>query len=152
MELTFAIAPAGPRPLYLLLPIALLIAGVFALLLYTGFGSQRARFAVTPENLAFRGDFYGRPVAWSAVRGAAARVVDLTREPQLRPVSRRFGTALPGYQAGWFRLADGERALLYVTDPRRVVYVPTTLGYAILLSPQDPERLLQEVRRRAPQG
>jgi hypothetical protein len=88
-------------------------------------------------------------VPWAALRVKEARVVDLAREADLEPRSRRVGTGLPGYAAGWFRLRNGERALLYLTARRRVLYVPTTAGYTILLSPGDPEGMLAELRRRA---
>ena len=35
---------------------------------------------------------------------------------QLRPGLRTMGTGLPGYRAGWFRLRNGEKALLYLTE------------------------------------
>jgi hypothetical protein len=57
-----------------------------------------------------------------------------------------MGTGLPGYQAGWFRLANGETALLYLTDRAKAVYVPTTNGYALILSPDNPERFMAALR------
>lgn len=57
-----------------------------------------------------------------------------------------MGTGLPGYQAGWFRLTNGERALLYLTDRRRAVYVPTTAGYSVLLSPAEPDAFVSALR------
>ena len=54
---------------------------------------------------------------------------------------------MPGYRSGWFRLRDGEKALLYVTDPTRVVYVPTTEGYSVLLSVAEPDVFLSSLRR-----
>lgn len=145
---TFAIVPAGPRALYLLLPFVVLLLGALGLLVLTAYGSQRARVELDAAGLRFHGDAYGRMIPWSAINGTQARLVDLTHEPALRPTSRRLGTAVPGYRAGWFRLASGERALLYLTDSHRAVYLPTTLGYAVLLSPQTPERFLAELRRR----
>jgi hypothetical protein len=50
---------------------------------------------------------------------------------------------MPGYQSGWFRLKNGEKALLYLTDRSRAVYVPTTAGYSVLLSPDDPDGFLK---------
>ena len=47
-----------------------------------------------------------------------------------------MGTGLPGYQAGWFRLRNGDRALVYLTDRSKAVYVQTTDGYGVMLSPQ----------------
>lgn len=57
-----------------------------------------------------------------------------------------MGTGLPGYQSGWFRLANGERALLYLTDRSKAVHVPTTLGYSLLLSPDDPDAFLSALK------
>jgi Bacterial PH domain len=149
METVFDIVPAGVRPFYLLLPVFALLVGVLCVLGVTGYGSQRERFVLSDAGLDFRGDVWGRQVPWSALQVEKARVVDLTREPGLRPRSRRMGTALPGYAAGWFRLTSGERALLYVTAWRRVLYVPTSAGYVLLLSPQDPDAMLAELQRRA---
>ena len=152
MVTVFSIVPAGIRPFCLLLPIFGLLILVLALLGVVGYGSQRASLVLSDAGLDFQGDVWGRRVRWEAVEIEKARVVDLTREPGLRPRSRRMGTALPGYVAGWFRLTDGERALLYVTARHRVLYAPTSAGYALLLSPQDPEAMLGEMRRRIGRG
>jgi hypothetical protein len=57
-----------------------------------------------------------------------------------------MGTGLPGYRSGWFRLRNGEKALLYLTDTSRAVYVPTTAGYGVLLSPQNPDEFVAALR------
>ena len=60
-------------------------------------------------------------------------------------VSRSRGKkALP---AG--RPRDGEKVLVFVTDKSRAVYVPTRLGYAVVVSPGDPQRFLAALRRAA---
>ena len=53
-----------------------------------------------------------------------------------------MGTSFSGYQAGWFRLRNGDSALLYLTDRQKAVYVPTIDGYGVLLSPSEPETFL----------
>ena len=78
----------------------------------------------------------------------AAKVADLAADPEHRPVLRTNGAGLPGYGSGWFKLANGEKALLFVTD-RRVVYLPTREGYAVLLSVADPEAFLEALRQGA---
>ncbi|HEV7365848.1 MAG TPA: PH domain-containing protein [Gemmatimonadales bacterium] len=148
METVYGIAPAGVRPFYILGPVIVLLAGVLVLLAVAGYASRHARFVVTETGLDLRGDIYGKQVPWSALRVSEARLVDLTRDSGLRPRSRRLGTGLPGYAAGWFRLNNGERALVYLTRTRPVLYVPTSLGYSLLLSPQDPESLLATLRRK----
>ena len=53
-----------------------------------------------------------------------------------------MGTSLSGYQSGWFRLRNGDRALLYLTDRQKAVYVSTTQGYGVLLSPSETEQFV----------
>ena len=66
--------------------------------------------------------------------------MDLTESPNYRPVWRTNGAGLPGYGSGWFGLANGDQALIFVTDKRRVVYLPTREGYSLLLSVQEPDK------------
>ncbi len=150
MTTTFAIAPAGMRPLWLLVPIGALLLGVLAMLALAWYGSQHARFDISPAGLRLRGDVYGRLVAAPDLRGGAARIVDLRVAAELAPKRRTFGTGLPGYAAGWFRLRNGEKALLFLTDWSRAVYIPTRRGYALLVSPKEPQALLDAVRRIGP--
>ncbi|HEV8550957.1 MAG TPA: PH domain-containing protein [Polyangiaceae bacterium] len=153
MTTTFAIVPAsGASPLFVLfvIPLVLVIGyGVYVVGSSLS-GSKHARFEVRDTTLTLCGDVYGRTIPRHALKVDEARIVNLTHEHRLAPVRRTMGTALPGYRAGWFRLADGEKALLYVTDDSRVVYLPTTQGYALLLSPLDPEGLLSSLRAPSP--
>jgi hypothetical protein len=57
------------------------------------------------------------------------------------------GTALPGYRSGWFRLANGGKGLLYVTDPAKVVRVPTTEGYTVLLSVEEADQFVNHLHK-----
>jgi hypothetical protein len=75
-----------------------------------------------------------------------ARAADLTREGSLAFRWRTNGAALPGYKSGWFKLADGEKALAFVTDQRRVAYLPTSAGYSLLVSVEDPNALIANAR------
>lgn len=38
--------------------------------------------------------------------------------------------------------------LIYLTDRRRVLYLPTTEDYSVLLSSEEPERLLEALKER----
>lgn len=136
--------PAGARlGLGVALPLAIL------LLLASALGSQRARFEVRPDGLRLRGDVYGRALPFASLRLKEARVLPVGSEPAVQPRWRMFGTGLPGYRSGWFRMADGSRALLYLTDAPRVLHLPTADGYALVLSTQDPDALLAALRRAA---
>jgi hypothetical protein len=154
MPEVFHIVPASTRsaavwaPLVLILVVVLVGSGV--LLGLSIKGSRSATFELSPDGLRLRGDLYGRRLAASELRGGAARVVDLQQERALRPTRRMMGTAVPGYRSGWFRLANGEKALLYVTEPHQVVYVPTRTGYSLLLSVDRPGEFVERLRGVAP--
>lgn len=138
----FTIAPAGMKPLWILIPVILVVAVVLLVLTLAIMGSRTSRFEVSDAGLRVRGDIYGRLIPREQLRIEAARRVDLDRTEDLRPRVRTWGTGLPGYQSGWFRLRNGERALVYLTDRRKAVYVPTALGYSLLISPDDPVAFL----------
>ena len=144
---TFPIVPGQVRILWLALPVlALAVAGI-AVAMYSLSASRTARFEISPDGLRLRGDFYGRLIPARSLRLDQARVIDLRNEGELKPVLRTLGTSISGYRAGWFRLRDGERALLYVTDPARVVYLPTADGYSVMLSVADPAAFIASLGR-----
>jgi hypothetical protein len=142
----FPIAPADSRYFWLLIPVIIILLGAIGLLATSLRGAHASRFEIRADGLRLEGDLYGRLLPKAQLRVDLARRVDLTREEQLRPKWRRIGTALPGYQSGWVRLRNGEKALLYLTDRTRAVYIPTTAGYSVLLSPADPDGFLAQLR------
>jgi hypothetical protein len=148
---TFPIVPGTSRGLWLFLAVILVVLMVAGtMMIATVRGARHSRFELSDAGLRLRGDLYGRLIPAAELRGGAARIVDLGATDELQPRLRTMGTALPGYRAGWFRLRNGEKALLYVTDTRQAVYLPTRRGYSLLLSPQQPERFLERLRAVAP--
>ena len=143
---TFAIAPAAAKLLWVVPVLLLPVAIVLAVCIMTMTGARGARFEVAEDGLRLRGDFYGRFIPREELVPLDARRVDFGASPELTPARRTWGTGLPGYQSGWFRLANGEKALLYLTDRSRAVHVPTTAGYSLLLSPADPDGFLAALR------
>ncbi len=144
----FPIAPAESRYLWFFIPIGALLVGVFIILALSVRGARHSSFEVFADSLRLRGDLYGRTIPRSQLQLATARRVDFRVQPELLPKWKSVGTGLPGYQSGWFRLRNGEKALLYLTDRTRAVYVPTTKGYSLLLSPADPDGFLTALKRR----
>jgi hypothetical protein len=145
---TFSIAPASAKALWflpaILIPVFVLVAGITFASIH---GATKAQFEVSPDGLRLRGDLYGRFIPTSELRVAEARRVDFSVNPELAPSWKTMGTGLPGYQSGWFRLKDGSRGLLYLTDRSRAVIVPTTSDYSVLVSPRDPDAFLSALRR-----
>lgn len=151
MRHVFTIIPSGGGPLWFAAGLSAFLIVLMLLFAWIAWSSRHATFTVSPTGLRLVGDLWGRRIPAVELEVERARPVDLEREAPLRPVSRRMGTGLPGFAAGWFRLANGQKALIYLTDRRRVAYVPTTEGYVVLLSVADPEgfvRVLRDTVRR----
>jgi hypothetical protein len=143
----FDIAPSDSKALLIVGGLAIVVVVlVVGLLGMSVLGSRSSRFEVSDRGLRLRGDLYGRLIPPAAIRSDSARRVNFSHNPELAPTRRTMGTALPGYQSGWFRLRNGEKALLYLTDRTRAVYVPTSEGYSVLLSPIDPDGFLQALK------
>ena len=144
----FTIAAADTKMLWLigLIPLGVLLL-VGAILGASLNGARSSTFEVSSEGLRIRGAWYGRVIPAHHLVPGTARRVDLALSPELTPGRRTMGTGLPGYQAGWFRLRNGDSALLYLTDRSKAVYVQTTEGYGVMLSPSEPEKFLAALNR-----
>ena len=121
----------------LLLPLILLLVPL---------GTGRIELEVSQTGLRIKGSIYGRTIA--DPDSSFARKVTGNDMPGLSPVARTNGVGLPNYQGGWFRLKNGDKALLFMTDWTRAVIVPTSEGYTLLASPEDPDGLLSALAAR----
>lgn len=141
-ELTRASTAAIATPLVL---VALLVslAAMFGWIAWT---TTRSAVSLSDGMLQVRVPMYGRRIPVADLDVAAARIVDMGADSPSHATMRTNGIGLPGYSVGWFRLADGSRALMAVTDRSRVVRIPTREGYVLMLSVTDPDRLLAELR------
>ncbi|MGI9295347.1 MAG: PH domain-containing protein [Pseudomonadales bacterium] len=146
----FAISPASAKPLWFLAIICALLAVVLAVLAYTAYASRHSRVEVENNRIKLVGDFWGREIPFSRLEVSGARILDLTRNSEYSPKRRTFGTGLPGYASGWFRLRSGEKALVYLTKRRDVVYLPTSDGYSLLLSVEEPESFIETLQQYSP--
>ena len=143
MSEVFQLVPASDRTLWVLGGIAFLLISLLCLFGYVAYSSRHIRFEISPEGLAISDRLYGRTISAESLVLEEAIRVDLSGVSEYRLRLRTNGVGLPGYRAGWFRLQNGEKALLFVTDLERVVYVPTREGYSVLLSVVAPEEFLE---------
>jgi len=90
---------------------------------------------------------YGRSIPLTSLKLDSSRIVDLATEIDLSLKRRTNGIGLPNYAAGWFKLRNGEKALAFVTDKQKVLYLPTREGYSILISVVEPIKILDALKR-----
>jgi hypothetical protein len=131
----------------MLVPIEILLLVLAVMFFYFGYSANHVSFEVSQQGLRIRGALYARFVPAESMVPDKARELNLLDDPDYRIAFKTNGVNLPGYTAGWFRLRNSEKALVFVTDRSRAVYVPTVNGYSLLLSPQDPQGFLASLRQ-----
>ena len=90
--------------------------------------------------------FYTRKTAVTALDLAQARIASLDEHTEFRPGMKTNGYALPGFQAGHFRLRNRAKAFCLLTTQQRVLILPQRDGAFLLLSPERPQALLDALR------
>jgi len=102
---------------------------------------------VAEDLLVIRNTVYGRQIREDALRLDEARIIDISKEAALVPTFRTNGVAIFKYRTGWFRLRDGEKALVFLGSGKNVLYVPTAEGYALMFDTPDAEKLLDSIMK-----
>jgi hypothetical protein len=111
---------------------AIAVAAAFVALIV--WAVNRRSLVVSESELTIKAGFYGRKVNRASLRIELAKTASLFEDRSIAPRWRTNGIRVPGFQAGWFRLVNGEKALVLLTDPREVTYVPTIEGFSLLIS------------------
>jgi hypothetical protein len=143
MERIFGIVPAssGPYTAIWIISIAviliLLLVAVF--FISTGHQSRCLKFTINDEGLRLHPGLYGRFIPREDIDTEGVRVMNLNVDTEYQPKWRTNGAGLPGFASGWFKLANKEKALVFLTDRNRVVYIPTNRDYSVLLSVREAE-------------
>ncbi|MBF0539351.1 MAG: hypothetical protein HQL03_13980 [Nitrospirae bacterium] len=134
--------PAPWSSLWILVVVLMVVVGIALVIGYNIYAVRHVRLEVSPEGLRIKGGLYGRSIALSSLVMTEAKVITLAQEPRLCPKIRTNGIGLHGYGQGWFTLQDDSKALLFMAMNERALYIPTTEGYVLLLTPGYPEGVL----------
>jgi len=147
MDEVYPMIPAASKAVWFLGAIGVLLLAVAAALAVVAFAAGHTQVRVDPAGLHIEGDpFFGRAIPWSELETEHATVVPIHGAAPHRPTWRTWGTGMPGYGAGWFKLASGEKALVFMTRADRAVHVPTRAGWGLLVTVEEPEALAERIR------
>jgi hypothetical protein len=108
-----------------------------AILLATAMGVRKPKAELGKDGLRIRVSFINKRWALSELDSDRACLVNLDTRRELRPKWKLWGVAMPGLSSGLFKLYNGEKSHLYITDRQKVVYIPTQSG-PVLLSLERP--------------
>ena len=102
-----------------------------------------ATLVVTPDLVTVDVPFYGFSLPIDEIEIAQIRQLNWRQGADLefKPDLRVNGMGMPGFQLGWFSLLGQPKAFVAITENDSVVAIPTTKGYPILLSLEQPAAL-----------
>lgn len=75
-----------------------------------------------------------------------ARILDLDEHTEFRPMLQLGGFSLPGFNTGHYLLRNRNRAFCLLTSSQHVLLLPQRDGKCILVSPDQPQALLDALR------
>lgn len=134
--------PGNPVPpwLVMLFGVALVVVGPFILL-------QVRRIRIVDGVLSINAaGLFAHKVSPRELDLDSARIVDLDEHDELRPRLRLWGFGLPGFHAGHYLLRNRARAFCLLTRRAKVLVLPRRDGRFVLLSPEQPQALLDRLR------
>jgi hypothetical protein len=146
MERVFGIIPASSGPYIFIWAISLVLIAVIVLFIFIGYSSRHMNFTVNDRGLRIGPGLYGRFIPKEDINAEGVRVLNLNSDSEYRPKWRTNGAGLPGYSAGWFKLQNKEKALVFLTDRSSVVYIPTSKDYSVLLSVREAEEFAEVIK------
>jgi hypothetical protein len=85
----------------------------------------------------------------AGINTARIPIADLDDHTTLRPGWKTFGTAMPGFHAGHFRLRNRSSAFVLLTDRTKVLALPQRSGRMLLMSLERPQTLLDALQTMA---
>ncbi|OGO30729.1 MAG: hypothetical protein A2Z29_00635 [Chloroflexi bacterium RBG_16_56_11] len=151
MERIFNIIPASGGAYTFIwifsLAIVLILLGVLGLFISLGYQAGHLKYTVNDEGLRISPGLYGRFIPREKIDSAGVKVINLSIDNEYQPKGKTNGSNLPGFYSGWFKLANKEKALVFLTDRSRVVYIPTNDNYAVLLSVREAEEFAAVLQR-----
>jgi len=144
--MNFDLLPTTPTTTYVLGTMALLLVVLATASVWITWSASHSSLSISNRAIHLHVPFYGRAIPTSSVDLSHAKISTFDASPELRTTLRINGIGLPGYNVGWFKLANGTKALVAVTSSERVLYIPTHEGFALLVTVREPDAVLQALR------
>jgi Bacterial PH domain len=108
-------------------------------------GVRNPQAKLGSDGLSLKVSFIDKRWALSDIDRANAKLINLDTKSELSPKWKLWGAAMPGLSSGLFKLRDGRKAHIYITDRNKVVYLPTQSG-PVLLSLEHPRDFLDTLQ------
>ncbi len=107
----------------------------------TFFQLHVSKVLVSADQLIAGGGLYKIRIPLAQIDVDGATVLSATDKKS--PGWRLNGIGIPGYCQGWFSGPRRKKVFAVLTSRRNIVYVPTSAGFDLMLTPDDPEGFLR---------
>jgi hypothetical protein len=104
------------------------------------------RIVMDPRTLSVGGGLYRVSLPIADVDRESTRLRTAARGGHALGM-RTNGIGMPGLSLGW-HTSGGGKVFAAITDPEKVVVIPTTAGFTVLASPDDPDAFLEALKAR----
>jgi len=125
---------------------AVILLGIPGLFVFLGYQVRNAVFTVSDRGIKIGPGLYGRFIPREKIEVNGVSFLNLNMQQEYLPKWRMNGAGLPGYSVGWFKLNNKEKSLLFLTQISNVVYIPTTDNYSLLLSVNEADEMISQIR------
>jgi len=139
----FEIQPASNSILFIIIPLTILLLVILFIFVYAFIASKNTKFIIAEKTLDIQASLYSRKIQLDQIKRNEIKLVNIINNLNWSPKWRTNGIGFSGYKEGWFKLHNGEKGLLFMTDKRKVVLIPTINNYYIMVSPTNPTEFIQ---------
>ena len=124
----------------------IIFTGLLILIFGTIFSMKNTNLTLTDNEIIIKSVFYGRKIPLEDILTEQIKSINLYHDTDYNISIRTNGIGLPGFNLGWAKLKNGERALVYLTDRNNVLLVPTK-NFILLFSMNNIEEFINKIRR-----
>jgi hypothetical protein len=130
-------------PIFFMILLMFLVLSCIGIIYYM----KNTTIIITDKSLTIKTLFYGKTIPLDRINAAGVRNFNLLEDREYNIKIRINGIRLSNYSAGWMRLNNGNKALVYLTDKTNVALFPTD-EYDILFSTDDFDRIKEILNKK----
>ncbi|MBE8168794.1 MAG: hypothetical protein HAW66_10560 [Shewanella sp.] len=128
----------------------IIIVGILGMLTYVFIKSWHSTVNIIADDIVFNVPLYSKAFPLADIQLSKIAVIDLSTSSGVELDYRQNGLGLPGYQLGYYRLKSPyneiSMALISVTEPSKVIVVPTTENLLLMFSVDNPEEVVEQLK------
>jgi len=137
---------AQPKGFWFLVPVFILL-GISVLLVGIIFSMKNTSISIKDNEIIIKSFLYGRKIPIDEVLFDEIKTVNLNESKEYNVAVRTNGIYLPNFLSGWTRLKNGKKALAYLTNREKVLFMPTQ-NFIVLFSMEKTDEFVSKLNEK----